>query len=340
MLPFAEKWDSEKIFPKDTLRKAAALGFGGVYVRDDVGGSGLGRMDAAIIFEAMATSCVSTTAYLTIHNMCAWMIDTFGSPAQRAQWLPDLVTMNTFASYCLTEPGAGSDAASLATRAVRVGDEYVLNGSKAFISGGGASDVYVVMARTGEPGPRGISCFIVPRDAPGLSFGAQERKLGWNSQPTCAVIMEDCRIPAANLLGAEGQGFGIAMKGLDGGRINIGTTSLGGAQACLNAAIDHAKVRKQFGHSISNFQNVQFTLAGMATDLQAARLMVQQAAVLLDAKDPRATMHCAMAKRFATDTGFEVCNKSLQIFGGYGQWEASPEETAKAESKHRLRSHW
>lgn len=246
------------------------------------------------------------------------MIDTFGSPAQRQQWLPDLVTMNSMASYCLTEPGAGSDAASLATRAERKGDEYVLNGSKAFISGGGSSDVYVIMARTGAEGPRGISAFIVPKDAPGLSFGAQERKLGWNSQPTCAVIMEDCRIPAANLLGAEGQGFSIAMKGLDGGRINIGTTSLGGAQACLNAAIDHAKVRKQFGHQLSSFQNVQFTLADLNTELQAARLMVQQAAQLLDAKDPRATMHCAMAKRFATDAGFNICNKSLQIFGGYG----------------------
>jgi alkylation response protein AidB-like acyl-CoA dehydrogenase len=254
------------------------------------------------------------------------MIDTFGTDAQRHQWLPDLVTMKTFGSYCLTEPGSGSDAASLSTRAVRKGDEYILNGSKAFISGGGHSDVYLVMARTGVEGPRGISCFIVPKDAPGLSFGAQERKLGWNSQPTCAVIMEDCRVPAANLLGAEGQGFTIAMKGLDGGRINIGTTALGGAQACLNAAIDHAKVRKQFGHSLSNFQNIQFTLADLTTELQAARLMVQHAAHMLDAKDPRATMHAAMAKRFATDAGFNICNQALQIFGGYGYLKDYPIE--------------
>ncbi len=224
------------------------------------------------------------------------MIDTFGTEQQRLKYLPDLVTMASFASYCLTEPGAGSDAASLSTKAVRVGDEYILNGSKAFISGGGSSDVYLVMARTGVDGPRGISCFIVPKDAPGLSFGAQERKLGWNSQPTCAVIMEDCRIPVSNLLGPEGAGFSIAMKGLDGGRINIGTTALGGAQACLNAAIDHVKMRKQFGHSLANFQNVQFTLADLTTELQAARLMVRSAAHLLDAKDNRATMHCAMAK--------------------------------------------
>jgi alkylation response protein AidB-like acyl-CoA dehydrogenase len=326
MSPHAEKWDAEKIFPKDVLRKAADLGFGGVYVRDDVGGSGLGRLDAAVIFEAMATSCVSTTSFLTIHNMCAWMIDTFGNEKQRHQLLPDLVKMNTFASYCLTEPGSGSDAASLSTKAVKKGDEYILNGSKAFISGGGSSDWYLVMARTGTEGPRGISCFAVPKNAPGLSFGAQEKKLGWNSQPTCAVIMEDCRVPASNLLGQEGQGFTIAMKGLDGGRINIGTTSLGGAQACLNAAIDHSKVRKQFGHSLASFQNTQFTLADMATELQAARLMVQQAAQLLDAKDPRATVHCAMAKRFATDTGFSVCNRALQIFGGYGYLKDYPIE--------------
>ena len=323
MLPHAADWDANHHFPKDVLRKAAELGFGGVYVRDDVGGSGLGRMDAAIIFEAMATSCVSTTAYLTIHNMCAWMIDTFGNDEQRMKFLPDLVQMNTFASYCLTEPGSGSDAASLSTKAVKVGEEYILNGSKAFISGGGSSDVYLVMARTGAEGPRGISCFIVPKDAPGLSFGKQERKLGWNSQPTCAVIMEDCRIPAANLLGMEGQGFTIAMKGLDGGRINIGTTALGGAQACLNAAIDHSKVRKQFGHSLASFQNTQFQLADMATELQAARLMVHSAAHLLDAKDGRATVHCAMAKRFATDIGFKTCNQALQLFGGYGQQQTT-----------------
>lgn len=329
MLPFAEKWDAEKIFPRDVLRKAAELGFGGIYVRDDVGGSALGRMDAALIFEALATSCPSTASFLTIHNMCSWMIDTFGTEAQRQQYLPQLVTMDKIASYCLTEPGSGSDAASLSTKAVRKGDEYILNGSKAFISGGGASDFYLIMARTGAEGPRGISCFIVPKNAPGLSFGAQERKLGWNSQPTSAVIMEDCRVPAANMLGAEGQGFTIAMKGLDGGRINIGTTALGGAQACLNAAIDHAKVRKQFGHSIASFQHTQFELADMTANLSAARLMVQQAAKLLDAKDPRATMHCAMAKSFATDAGFKICNQALQIFGGYGYLKDYPIEVSR-----------
>jgi len=297
-----------------------------VYVKEDVGGSGLGRLDAAIIFEAMAKSCVSTTAYLTIHNMCAWMIDSYGNESQRKKFLPDLVSMNHFASYCLTEPGAGSDAANLSTKAVKKGDEYILSGAKAFISGGGSSDIYVVMARTGGEGAKGISCFIVPKDAPGLSFGAQERKLGWNSQPTAAVMFDECRIPAENLLGAEGEGFKIAMKGLDGGRINIGTTSLGGAQACLNAAIDHSLVRKQFGKPIAAFQNTQFTLADLATELQAARLMVQQAASLLDAKDSRATMHCAMAKRFATDTGFKVANSALQIFGGYGYLKDYPIE--------------
>lgn len=328
MLPFAEKWDAEKIFPVDTLRKAAELGFGGVYVKDDVGGAGLGRKDAAVIFESLATACVSTTAYLTIHNMCCWMIDTFGNEQQRKKFLPDLVTMQRMASYCLTEPGSGSDAGSLSTRAVLQGDEYILNGSKAFISGGSTSDVYLIMARTGKPedGAKGITCFLVEKGTPGLSFGKQENKLGWNSQPTCAVIMEDCRVPKENIIGNLGQGFAIAMKGLDGGRINIGTTSLGGAIACLNAAVEHSNVRKQFGQPLANFQNTQFRVADMATELHSARLMIHTAAELLDNKDPNATMFCAMAKRYSTDIGFNVCNGSLQLFGGYGYLKDYPIE--------------
>jgi len=324
--PYAEKWDSEHFFPKDTIRKAAGLGFGGIYVKDDVGGAGLGRKDAAVIFEAMSTGCVSTTAYLTIHNMCAWMVDTFGNTEQRKKYLPSLVNLDLFSSYCLTEPGSGSDAASLITKAEKKGSEYVLNGSKAFISGGGASDIYVIMARTGKEGSKGISCFLVEKGFPGISFGKQERKLGWNSQPTAAVILEDCRVPASNLLGQEGQGFAIAMKGLDGGRINIGTTSLGGAITCLRLATEHVKVRRQFGQPLANFQHIQFKLADMATDLQAARLMIQNAASMLDNKHPDATAHCAMAKRFATDTGFRVCNDALQLHGGYGYLKDFPVE--------------
>jgi len=326
--PFAEKWDAEKIFPRETLKKAAGLGFAGVYVKEDVGGSGLGRKDAAVIFETLATSCVSTSAFLTIHNMCAWMIDTFGNSAQRQAYLPRMVNFELCASYCLTEPGSGSDAASLITRAVRKGDEYILNGTKAFISGGGASDVYLIMARTGEEGSgsKGISCFIVEKSFPGISFGKQERKLGWNSQPTSMVILEDCRVPAANLLGSPGQGFLIAMKGLDGGRINIGTTSLGGAIACLTKTIEHVKVRKQFGQPLAGFQHIQFKLADMAIELQAARLMIQNAASMLDNKHADATVHCAMAKRFATDAGFKICDDALQLHGGYGYLKDYPIE--------------
>jgi len=326
MLPHAEKWDAEKYFPKDTLRRAASLGFGGVYVRDDVGGAGLGRADAAVIFEALATACVSTTAYLTIHNMCAWMVDNFGNDEQRKRYLPDLVSLKSFSSYCLTEPSSGSDAASLQTRAVKKGNEYILTGNKAFISGGGESDLYLIMARTGAAGSKGISCFLVEKSFPGLSFGKQERKLGWNSQPTAMVILDECRVPAANRLGAEGQGFPIAMKGLDGGRINIGTTSLGGAQACLNHSVDYIKVRKQFGQPLSNFQYLQFKIADMATELQAARLMIREAATLLDKAHPSATVHCAMAKRFATDVGFRICNDALQLHGGYGYLKDFPIE--------------
>jgi alkylation response protein AidB-like acyl-CoA dehydrogenase len=316
--PNAARWDEECIFPVDALRAAAALGFAGIYVGEDMGGAGLARLDAAIIFEELATGCVSTAAYLSIHNMAAWMIDRFGSKAQRQRFLPKLVSMGHFASYCLTEPGAGSDAASLRTRAVRDGDHYVLNGTKAFISGAGASDIYVAMVRTGGEGPGGVSCVVVEKEAPGLSFGKREKKLGWNSQPTAMVLFENCRVPVANRLGEEGDGFKIAMMGLDGGRLNIAACSLGGARACLEAARDYMGVREQFGKKLAEFQALQFKLADMATDLDAARLMVHRAAAHLDAGHPEATLHCAMAKRFATDVGFRVCNDALQLHGGYG----------------------
>jgi len=324
--PQAEKWDDEKIFPVDALRQAAGLGFAGIYVAEEHGGSALNRLDAAIIFEELAAGCTSTAAYISIHNMASWMIDQFGSDAVRAKFLPKLTTMEHFASYCLTEPGAGSDAASLRTRAVRDGDDYVINGSKAFISGGGRSDVYVTMVRTGEEGAGGISCIAIPKDAPGISFGAQERKMGWNSQPTSQVTFDECRVPVENLVGEEGQGFKIAMKGLDGGRLNIGACSIGAARACLEAAQDYTADRKQFGKAIDHFQATQFALADMATELEAARLMIRQAAAKLDAKDPEATLFCAMAKRFATDIGFKICNESLQLHGGYGYLKDFPIE--------------
>ncbi|WP_025899777.1 acyl-CoA dehydrogenase family protein [Sneathiella glossodoripedis] len=324
--PNAEKWDEDKIFPVDQLREAAALGFAGIYVDDKYGGSALTRLDAAIIFEELAAGCTSTAAYISIHNMASWMIDRFGSDTVRSKFLPKLTTMEHFASYCLTEPGSGSDAASLRTRAERVGDEYVINGGKAFISGGGRSDVYVTMVRTGEEGAGGVSCIAIPRDAPGISFGAQERKMGWNSQPTSTVLFDDCRVPAENLIGDEGQGFKIAMMGLDGGRLNIGACSIGAARACLEAALDYTADRKQFGKAVGAFQGVQFNLADMATELEAARLMIRQAAAKLDAKDPEATLYCAMAKRFATDVGFNVCNQALQLHGGYGYLKDFPIE--------------
>ncbi len=318
MAPQAARWDVEHIFPETTLREAAALGFGGIYVRDDVGGSGLGRLDCAIIIEALATACPSTSAYLSIHNMAAGMIDSYGSDALRRKLLPGLCAMESFASYCLTEPNAGSDAAALTTRAVRSGDHYVVNGAKAFISGGGRSDVYVVMVRTGGDGPKGISCLVVESGTEGLSFGKQEEKLGWHSQPTSSVMFDNCRVPITNRLGAEGEGFAIAMRGLDGGRINIGACSLGAAQVCLDLALEHVRTRKQFGKVIGEFQAVQFTLADMATEIEAARLLLYRAAASLDAGAPEATQHCAMAKRFATDVGFKVVNEALQLFGGYG----------------------
>lgn len=326
MAPHAKQWDEEHIFPENTLRAAAELGFAGIYVCDDVGGSGLSRLDAAIIFEELAAACPSTAAYISIHNMAAWMIDRFGSDDQRREVLPKLCTMEHFASYCLTEPGAGSDAASLKTKAVLDGDHYVLNGTKAFISGGGRSDVYVVMCRTGGEGAKGISTLVVPAGTPGLSFGKQEEKLGWHSQPTASVIFEDCRVPVANRLGEEGDGFKIAMMGLDGGRLNIGACSLGGARAALAHSLEYTRDRKQFGKPLAEFQALQFRLADMETDLAAARLLLHRAAAALDAKDPDATKLCAMGKRLATDTGFQVCNDALQLHGGYGYIREYPIE--------------
>ena len=325
-LPLAPGWDERGEFPVAALRRAAELGFAGIYIGDEFGGSGLGRVDATILFEELAAACVSTAAFMTVHNMAAWMIDRFGTREQHARFLPKLMTMAHFASYCLTEPGSGSDAAALATRAVRDGDEYVLNGTKAFISGGSVSDVYVTMVRTGGAGPKGISCLVVEKDMPGLSFGKKERKLGWNTQPTAMVIFEDCRVPVANRLGEEGDGFKIAMMGLDGGRLNISACSLGGARACLEAARDHLLERRQFGRPLADFQALRFRLADMATELAAARLMVRRGAASLDRGDPEATMNCAMAKRFATDAGFHICNEALQLFGGYGYLKDFPIE--------------
>jgi len=325
-LPHASHWDEEHIFPEEALRNAAAQGFAGIYVRDDVGGSALTRLDAAIIFEELAAADPSTAAYISIHNMASWMIDGFANDELRQRYLPNLTTMESFASYCLTEPGAGSDAGSLRTRAERDGSEYVLNGEKAFISGGGASHVYVCMVRTGGQGPGGISCIVVEKGTPGLTFGKPEKKLGWNSQPTAAVIFENCRVPATNLVGQEGDGFKIAMKALDGGRINIAACSLGGARACIDAAKTHLNVRKQFGKPLAEFQALQFRIADMATEYEAARLMVHRAASALDARDPNATTYCAMAKRFATDACFKICNEALQLHGGYGYMKEYPVE--------------
>jgi len=324
--PQAARWDEEKIFPEDSLRKAAALGFAGIYVHGDVGGSDLTRLDAALIFEELAAGCPSTEAYISIHNMASWMIDRWGAEEQRARWLPRLAAMEHFASYCLTEPGAGSDAAGLRARAERDGDHYVLNGEKAFISGGGRSDIYVCMVRTGGEGADGITCLVVEAGAPGLSFGAQEKKMGWNSQPTAAVIFEDCRVPVANRIGEEGEGFRIAMQGLEGGRINIAACSVGAGRACLDLARNHMIDRKQFGRPLADFQALQFRLADMATELDAARLLVHRAAWALDTGDPEATMQCAMAKRFATDAGFDACNQALQLHGGSGYLRDLPVE--------------
>lgn len=318
LAPNAMRWDEEKHFPVAEMRQAAALGMGGIYIAEDVGGSGLSRLDAALIFEALSTGCPTVAAYISIHNMCAWMIDRYGSTEQRAAFLPRLCSMEHLASYCLTEPGAGSDAAALKTKAVRDGDHYILDGQKQFISGAGVSDLYVVMVRTGEAGPSGISTLVVEKGTPGLSFGANEKKMGWNAQPTRAVIFENCRVPVANRLGPEGIGFKIAMAGLDGGRLNIGACSLGGAQSALDKALAYAGERKAFGSRIADFQALQFKLADMATELEAARSLLWRAAAALDAKTPDATKLCAMAKRVATDAGFTVANDALQIHGGYG----------------------
>jgi alkylation response protein AidB-like acyl-CoA dehydrogenase len=318
LMPHADRWDAEAIFPVEALRKAAALGFAAIYIADDVGGSGLTRADAVVIFEALARGCPSTAAYLSIHNMVSWMIDAFGSDAQRRRFLPKLATMEHFASYCLTEPGAGSDAAALRTRAVRDGEHYVLDGAKAFISGAGAADVYAVMCRTGEEGPHGISCLVVEKGMPGLGFGAQEKKLGWRNQPTAIVNFENCRVPVENRIGPEGIGFRIAMQGLDGGRLNIAACSLGGAQECLDRALRYMRERRAFGRALAEFQALQFRVADLATELEAARLLLRQAAAKVDAKAPDATKAAAMAKRYATDAGFRVVNEALQLHGGYG----------------------
>jgi alkylation response protein AidB-like acyl-CoA dehydrogenase len=326
LAPFAAEWDETAHFPVDRLREAAALGFAGIYVKSDMGGSEMSRLDAAIIMEELSAGCTSTAAFISIHNMASWMIDRYASEAQRQRFLPALTTMEKIASYCLTEPGSGSDAAALKTRAVRDGDDYVLNGSKAFISGAGVSDVYVCMVRTGEDGPKGISCLVVEKGMPGLSFGKAERKMGWNSQPTAQVIFEDCRVPIGNRIGAEGEGFRIAMSGLDGGRINIGACSVGTARAALDEAKTYVSERKQFGRAIADFQVTQFKLADMATELEAARLMIRSAASALDRRDARATMLCAMAKRFATDAGSRIANEALQLHGGYGYLKDFPAE--------------
>ncbi|MET3437101.1 acyl-CoA dehydrogenase family protein [Sphingomonas sp. 1185] len=316
--PFAAEWDEKHVFPRDTIREAAELGFAAIYVSEESGGIALGRLEAALIMEAMAYGCPSTSAFISIHNMASWMIDRFGDADVKGRYLPDLVTMERMASYCLTEPGSGSDAAALKTRAVRDGDHYVVSGSKQFISGGGENEVYVTMVRTGEEGPKGISCLVIDKDTPGVSFGANERKLGWHSQPTRQVTFDNVRVPVANRLGAEGEGFRIAMMGLDGGRLNIGACSLGGAQRCLDEAVSYVKDRRQFGKAIAEFQNTQFTLADMATELEAARALLYLAAAKVTAGAPDKTRFAAMAKRLATDTGSSVVDRALQLHGGYG----------------------
>lgn len=326
LAPHSAEWDEQKHFPVDVLRQAAALGFAGIYVDEDVGGSGLSRLDASIIFEALSYGDVPVAAYLTIHNMASWMIDRFGSEDLRRRYLPRLTSMELIASYCLTEPGSGSDAAAMRTTAKLDGDHYVLNGGKAFISGGGVSDVYVVMARTGGEGAKGVSAFVVEKGTPGLSFGANERKMGWNAQPTAQVNFDNCRVPIENRIGQEGEGFRFAMMGLDGGRLNIASCSLGGAQFALDTAKAYLETRNQFGRPLKDFQALQFKLADMATELEAARLMVRRAAHALDSKHPEATKLCAMAKRFATDAGFQVANDALQLHGGYGYLQDYPLE--------------
>jgi alkylation response protein AidB-like acyl-CoA dehydrogenase len=324
--PHAGRWDEEHYFPREVVKAAAELGFGAIYVSEAAGGIGLGRLEAALIMEAMAYGCPATSAFISIHNMASWMIDCFGTDTVKAKYLPSLVSMERLASYCLTEPGSGSDAAALKTRAVKDGDHYVVSGGKQFISGAGVNDIYVTMARTGGDGPKGISCVVIEKDMPGVSFGAPEKKLGWNASPTAQINFDNVRVPAENLVGAEGEGFRIAMMGLDGGRLNIGACSLGGAQRCLDEAIAYVKDRKQFGQAIADFQNTQFMLADMDTELQAARMLLYTAAAKVTANAPDKTRFAAMAKRLSTDTGSKVVNDALQLFGGYGYLKDYPVE--------------
>ena len=316
--PFAAEWDEKHIFPRETIKAAAELGFAAIYVSEESGGINLGRLEAALIMEAMAYGCPATSAFISIHNMASWMIDRFGSDDLKSRYLPSLVTMDKMASYCLTEPGSGSDAAALKTSARLEGDHYIVNGSKQFISGAGENEVYVTMVRTGAEGPKGISCLVIDKDMPGVSFGANERKLGWHAQPTRQVLFDNVKVPVANRVGQEGEGFRFAMMGLDGGRLNIGACSLGGAQRCLDGAIAYTKDRQQFGQRIADFQNTQFTLADMDTELQAARYLLYVAAVKVTANAPDKTRFAAMAKRLATDTGSSVVDRALQLHGGYG----------------------
>lgn len=326
LMPNAAQWDAEAYFPVEVIRKAGAMGFCGIYSPESAGGMGLSRLDAHLIFEQLAYGCTATTAYITIHNMSTWMLTTFGSEELVAQWGPDLTSGEKLASYCLTEPSAGSDAASLKTTARRDGDHYILNGSKCFISGAGSTDVLILMARTGGEGAKGISCLLVPADLPGIEYGRKEEKMGWNCQPTRTISFDNVRVPVSHRVGNEGDGFKFAMKGLDGGRINIATCSLGTAQAALDTAQRYLNERKQFGRALADFQALQFKLADMATDLVAARQMVRLAACKLDENDPEASLYCAMAKRFATDAGFAICNDALQIHGGYGYIREYPLE--------------
>ena len=331
--PNAAQWDAEHIFPKDALKQAGELGFMGMYTPEDAGGLGMSRLDTSVIVEELARGCTSTAAFLTIHNMATSMVGTYGKPALIEEWCGDLVMGEKLASYCLTEPNAGSDAGNLRSTARAEGDNYIVNGSKMFISGAGSPDLLVVMLRTGGDGPKGISAFAIPANAPGVSYGKKEEKMGWNSQPTRTVSFEDVVVPAANMLGSEGQGFKIAMKGLDGGRINIATCSIGTAQAALETTIEYVKERRQFGQAIADFQNTQFKLADMTTDLVAARQMVRLAAFKLDSGDPDASTYCAMAKRFATDVCFTICNDALQLHGGYGYIKEYPLERHVRDSR-------
>ena len=324
--PHAAAWDEGHIFPRETIKAAAELGFASIYVSEESGGIGLGRLEAALIMEAMAYGCPATSAFISIHNMAAWMIDCFGGAELKARYLPQLVTMEKMAGYCLTEPGSGSDAAALRTTARLEGDHYIVNGTKQFISGGGVNDVYVTMVRTGADGPKGISCLVIEKGMEGVSFGAPERKLGWNASPTAQVIFDNVKVPVENRVGAEGDGFRFAMMGLDGGRLNIGACSLGGAQRCLDEAVKYTKERQQFGQPVAEFQNTQFMLADMVTDLEAARALLYMAAAKVTANAPDKSRFSAMAKRLSTDSGSKIVNDALQLFGGYGYLKDYPIE--------------